>query len=447
MYPKRMRYTQKGTYGTSYRRMNVGQPNVTNPVTPTPTGAQEKHHEDAAALVLPHTATNKQPQIHDSSVQASNGISIRDVAQLQLKPGYTYTLCIYPGINSMWCITDQGLDYTGGGFTATKSQTARFHEYHGALNVDVDTLADDESTANAEQTLQNNYNINRWRLVSQGVHIQLMNSDRDNSGWWESCTMPMPIDTENYIIQNDQKVFDELPFNDLVPQAGDWTVSPDLTLINSTTSIANEPSYCRGALKDIHKQIFNVKKLTDEHPWIPFGNQRRWKNTFLWQRSSYGASKAFKGQSGTAPEVYPNTIFPLTDIGTMVYTDAKMTLVRIHCIKHEANLIIDTAQNVEVVYDTGNKLRDYAVPHVIGAKAEAFESVQKLLNDNHWSAQDLYGSKQNLEGVWNYLRYTEMARDNAKAVVRIGENVLTAAAAAKMTMDMLKTSWQIVQSP
>jgi hypothetical protein len=113
----------------------------------------------------------------------------------------------------------------------------------------------------------NNSEISQWRIVSEGLRLQLMNTVEENDGWYEACR----FNPREWV--SDFSVMPQKPSGDYtsIPVAttsfatdvinSSLQLVPDADMINgylANTNLATQPGYETGLLKDIHKKMFHL---------------------------------------------------------------------------------------------------------------------------------------------------------------------------------------------
>jgi hypothetical protein len=205
------------------------------------------------------SATSHQPKIPDGKVGESLGFSTQNVIELVqedqpftptanmmhllLVPGQNYGLIAHNTTESASWNADGPI--TGSGFG---NYTYGFQKSGGAQFV--------TPIANQDVIVQNAEDYSYWRVVSQALKLSLLNNDEENDGWWEAVRITDPISTENWCLTTANN-------SDTI---NDGVCAPYKELDSLTTrSLANEPSYNTGLLRDIHNVEFHLHPVKDEH--------------------------------------------------------------------------------------------------------------------------------------------------------------------------------------
>jgi hypothetical protein len=153
--------------------------------------------------------------------------------------GYIY---LFPGLNNGIGVRPAALDQ----FCRTQPYTN-----HGALTQqpNPDPLGgpiylQDPTTA-----------ISKWRIVSQGLKLTLVNNSDENDGWWEAIRLT--------INGTDRRITKD------TGALGDTPGSPGFTNISeellNPTNMVEQPTYTTGKLRDIHRHLFVLRPEGSEH--------------------------------------------------------------------------------------------------------------------------------------------------------------------------------------
>jgi len=122
-----------------------------------------------------------------------------------------------------------------------------------------------------EVVLTNTQQIAKWRLVSAGLSMKLINNNESNDGWWEATRLNQAMSTKDYMIttMNNDNTNDKT------------AVVPSLDFVKemaASNSLVQEPSYQTGLLKDLHKHVFTTHPVTDSITFKDMYEKFRIKN-------------------------------------------------------------------------------------------------------------------------------------------------------------------------
>lgn len=170
----------------------------------------------ANSIVDPFDNTITQPKLLDGDISRSSGIRLRKTGQFSCRTGGNYTyVAVVPGLSNSICY---------------------YHNASATPGV-LEDKAPSPHTGHAESVAMQD-NILKWRLVSAGLRLSLMNSAEENDGMWEAVRIPLGNMTS------------------AVPTG---RIALALAEFESLCSdMANNPTYQTGKLRDIHRYQFKT---------------------------------------------------------------------------------------------------------------------------------------------------------------------------------------------
>lgn len=95
-----------------------------------------------------------------------------------------------------------------------------------------------------------------WRLVSQGLRLNLLNSVEEDDGWWEAVRCKEPMNTLDWALMTRGSSTD---------QEKGCLVPANLLSQSEYLDFVNENSYSTGLLRDLHKHTFTLNPILDRH--------------------------------------------------------------------------------------------------------------------------------------------------------------------------------------
>lgn len=96
--------------------------------------------------------------------------------------------------------------------------------------------------------------VHKWRVVSYGIHVSLLNNTDSNDGWWEACRINTRTEESSY----------NMAFTAAAGTA-DVHLWKDPTHNLTEVDMTNLPSYTTGRLRDIHHVVFSLHPEGNEH--------------------------------------------------------------------------------------------------------------------------------------------------------------------------------------
>jgi hypothetical protein len=279
------------------------------------------------------------PRIMDGKAPESQTFNHREVFDLSLDNGsINNIICLAPNISTPF----QGI-YTqsaGAGDNNFYIHPPTF-DFSYTLN---GTAPGVNFTINTFLTLEGA--IDRWRMVSSGMRITLLNTSEQNDGWYEAWRVTDIPTAQEF---------------ELMEKAGAATslaaiIAP--SFLTSQASYSNRiqfESYHVGSLKDIHNGIFSLRPITMNHPWKNL-EDRIDSNAGLVNvpdtRHNQNYYKCNDNQNEDRQRLR-NTLWDET---------FDTVLIVIHPGNNDCQLLVECATNLEVVYEATSQFARFMIP-------------------------------------------------------------------------------------
>lgn len=202
---------------------------------------------------------NLGPKIPDGLSQSSIGRSYNTTYTHSM---YTALCCVtlIPGLSSTMYVED--IDTAG----LVLSQQLIYTPQHGVYTDYKDTAL--PSTAQRRAMMND---VDKWRIVSQGMSIACLNTHGDNQGVWESVRRSLNIGGTiiNSIDAGATTTPIRQPVTDGVTCYEDTKYgSAPATPFRYGNKFSDAPSYETGDLKNIHKKYWQLNNTTTNHNFI-----------------------------------------------------------------------------------------------------------------------------------------------------------------------------------
>lgn len=209
---------------------------------------------ELAVMHDPFSKATTQPRIPDG--KATHSLGERHQAVFEIAPdpigSGIISLVVYPGLGAGLAVYGASaipVIPTGG------PAVVGYGDFGDAQFSSLGALATD-----ADLSLENLDRIGRWRLVSQALNLKLLNPAEEDDGWWEAIRIKTPMLESDYCV---------------APKNNDWSngyngnnlcLAPRNVpgLFAQSTSLADEPGYTTGLLRDLHKVNFDLRPTADE---------------------------------------------------------------------------------------------------------------------------------------------------------------------------------------
>lgn len=276
--------------------------------------------ENVRGMLYPHA--NTKPRFMDGAVAESQTHYSKTISELIIPAGKTAVVLLYPNCTSYLIYKpDQSVS-----------------SYNVAIG-DVDEIGIDISAiAAASGQMAKNGTVDRWRTVSLGMKLSLLNATNQNDGWFEAYRVTTTPRVEDvYVTETtggSNKAF--------------LTAKPAYvdTVYGYRTASQSRSSYIADSLKCIDKYYFKLNPYAEEHPFIDIHGKFAIGSTGLY---AAGPPKQWQ-PNGSDTRSYR----PLLDSFMDPTFDA--VCVVIHGGAAGSNVLIDCARNLEVVYENSSTL-------------------------------------------------------------------------------------------
>lgn len=188
-----------------------------------------------AVYFNPFSPASSTPRIPDNKVYSSCGIKLQAVTEFSNDNTAPMEFILFPGLNNCLCSNS----VIGG--SGPLSGNMPFTNHAGVILTGTDY---NQPPATA---------IHKWRMVSCGMKMTLINNSDENDGWFEAIRV-QGSDTSGFSLS-------VLGTNYIIGGAGGG-----FPAINSgITNLPEHPTYITGKLRDIHKYEFILNPQGADH--------------------------------------------------------------------------------------------------------------------------------------------------------------------------------------
>lgn len=326
---------------------------------------------ELAAFHNPFTKLSQQPRIPDGKATSSLGVRCQSVKNFKVNhvdsnglSADTMHIFLFPGVSSSVVVYNTPVPHI------SQSQNRDFYvmgykdhaPMYGPEGYD---WWKGDGTIH-EGVMTNTKQISKWRLVSAGLKLSLINNDESNDGWFEAVRINNCMAGDDFMMTTMNNSFSSF----------DTAVVPSLKFaqgIKDATSLVEEQSYQTGLLKDIHKYTFNLHPTTDQIEFktlqekYNFNNMSpddtpetsaRGQNDIDQPSTVEGENKIAYFDSGSQRgQSYVNQ---------MCCRDHDMIYIRVHgrsstSANDVSQLLLHATSNYEVMYDANNDFSKFQI--------------------------------------------------------------------------------------
>lgn len=293
--------------------------------------------ENIRGFLDPHSSAR--PKLMDDAQNRSQTHSTRIRTEMNFAQNFVGCILIQPDILAPLIHRDHAI--TGADVPADATTGLTNNNTELLINI---TQLNTDGVADVETHVDKEGDIDRWRLVSQGLRCTLLNTEDNNDGWFECVRLTgVPALNDQWLKR--------------VDVSSDYGyLTPNLIYVNDiynnfiSGKSVMDMSYFSGPLRDIHLYNFNLNPMVVNHPY------RTVRQTFSLD-SVTAYSSTYNGWSITKDEV--NDYQELFDAQHDYNFDSIAILVHASAKTDGSKLLLDVAQNAEVIYENESKLSRY----------------------------------------------------------------------------------------
>ena len=202
--------------------------------------------------------TTASPKIPDGKADSSVGLHMQHVREISgaNTDGVMYMI-LFPGLGCLARVN---------GTTAGNSpqSVVDFPEWRLNSQWTSDNFVDHTT----DYRITRRSDLAKWRMVSAGLQMKLLNTSEEDDGWWEAIRMHTDIASEDWTLKSFQ------------PTAlGDWSLGSHLVRTIPTDIVeSSDKSYATGLLRDLGKVQFDLKPTYVDHEFITPAEAHNVKN-------------------------------------------------------------------------------------------------------------------------------------------------------------------------
>lgn len=209
-----------------------------------------------------------------------------------------------------------------------------------------------------------NDKISRWRCVSHGLQLKLLNASDEDDGWWEAIRVKQMANGGDYNLEATSGGNSFFP----VPMLADLR----------NQQLSNDQTYSTGLLRDLYKVQFNCLQKDDEVDFIEMEDPLNVTADAMAMGSLLTGSFAVSG--------HPDNVEMAKAASQVVPTAYDMVYIRLHCKDQGtggSRLHYNCMSNQELVYEDGKREARYMTKtESIGSGAMSLHLQGRRANGN-----------------------------------------------------------------
>lgn len=262
------RFKRGGSYssGRSFSKQRT----IRRPYFQRPSNRKSSSYDQIALYTNPFSTATTNPKIPDGKATHSSGIRLQSVKEFTNDDSGYMDFLIYPGLTGGLVAFNIKREPGIGNPDTLMNDKKQVMSYHEHSSYKIDEAKNDEVIVGQVE----GYHTAKWRLVSQGVKLTLINNSDESDGWWEAVRVNNSVNALPYCF-NTTKQGTELVHN----SPSELTVGEKLDLFPNpgkvraaeaagAGTLVEYPTYQTGKLRDLHKFMFTLKPQGKDHDFI-----------------------------------------------------------------------------------------------------------------------------------------------------------------------------------
>lgn len=315
------------------------------------------HHQ---VIRRPFSSATTQPKIPDgefthslsrrlqnvTSFTNANAISTGDTLHVIFAPTLGIPLTIFGSVDGK---TKRPLSTYHPQFVGFPGQTVGLE----AFNVTLGTGTWPPGAGGDTYTFSNSGAFAKWRVVSQALRLELVNSDEENDGWWEACRFSWSPRAEHIELT---PIDGGTTSNALGAAFGDYWLSQ----IGIPMAMVEQPGYKTGLLRDLKKMEFALHHQSTTHEPVTINEIEQ---SIGGTDHLYDSSKSTVRLSATSAKA--NQLWR-----QYVDTDMDLVYMRLHCRTNNGSssagskFMTNIIQNMEVNFAPTSDFAAFQTPNI-----------------------------------------------------------------------------------
>jgi len=292
-------------------------------------------------------ASIKDPKIHDGTVPLSHGRQFKSVFRIIVPAGTQSDLLLQPGLNTGMTYNRNGQDFDNMLALGTGVAGVVNHKAFQLLTLTTGVTSAQPSNSVCSNSAKD---VCMWRGVSSACRITSIDSDQNNSGYWESiaCT-PVQDDAQSFFYRPSTTVTNGTTALIINTQYAMLAVGIQPGLLSSI-DWANDAGYSVGSIKDVHKRTFQCGRVDNEANFVKLNNQ-----SGVTTQYTTGDSLVYATNNSSTS---PSNIFSTYQDGGMTYRGIRLTAVAT-----DMTLLVEYTGNIECIYDDVSQFNAFMTPN------------------------------------------------------------------------------------
>lgn len=299
-----------------------------------------------------------QPRFPDGKASESVGMKYQMINEIEQARGEEIEIIFFPGLNT--CVHIRGATSKSLGQVTSAPNQAQTKVQRITTHITgivAPNSSDGSGTPDGVVMKQQNERaVAKWRIVSYGLLLSLVNNSEENDGWWEACRITVSNDAREYMVMADTA-------NTTASQP--FTFVPDVPRLTSSEML-NQASYTTGKLRNIHNVLFQLNPEFEDREFVDLADEVFIKTeNQLTDRAAYplddedgpsNAGTATYGASKLLRQGVLSTRIQDEAVAQFIDTAFDAIYIKIHGVddstgRSPSRLTCHSVMNQEIVYD------------------------------------------------------------------------------------------------
>lgn len=276
-----------------------------------------------------HPFSNVRPKLLDSTIGFTHSLPNRSIQTVTLAASTVHRFILFPGL----CCTMMQITPGGSGFY--KNDSGQVYTLNRIDDVHLSHSAVTGTTGQFSREGQ----INQWRVVSQGMRVDLLNTNEQNDGFFKAWRVnQFPGYNDVCVRQRSTTEWD------LVPNVSFW----EKYLSEDAKDYTDLPGFVAGNLKSIGGYEFQLRPKTNQRPFISIEDDYTTPvltNTYedrQYKSTTFGGDQNQGGWEELSKDFFDRSL--------------DVVILEVTAGTSGTQLLINTVQNQEVMYQPGTSL-------------------------------------------------------------------------------------------
>lgn len=296
-----------------------------------------------------------QPRFPDGKANESVGMKYQMINEVEYTVDGEMEIIFFPGLNCAIHVQHATSKSLGAQTSTDNNAQTKVQRITNHITGPVETAGDLVTMQQVDER-----HVAKWRVVSYGLLLSLVNNSEENDGWWEACRITPSNDIRQYgVTVAGTGGSAEGPYG--TQPLTFWHDIPVLT----SSEMLNQASYTTGKLRNIHNVLFQLNPEYEDREFVDLSKETTMRVPSL--SAAYGipldaGNNAYPPGAtqwlGGKCERSDNSSPRINDEAVSQFIDGAFDaiFIRIHGVDNSSGrspsrLTMHSVMNQEIVYD------------------------------------------------------------------------------------------------